>query len=182
MVKTAGSLTSGFSGQGLYVSKPLAITDTFVQEEFSGKWNGTGDLILNFTGEIYIYIVQKSTHPVEDLRLEMSTKFVQTDEKIGMYALKIDTLSGTVTDMGVELNNIDETLSLYVTKTDSINQTVTSLGLKLDGVDESLTLYAKKTDVSGQKTEMEAAIKVNADNINLKVSKDSIISSINQTA
>lgn len=54
MVKTAGSLTSGFSGQGLYVSKPLAITDTFVQEEFSGKWNGTGDFILNFTGEIYI--------------------------------------------------------------------------------------------------------------------------------
>lgn len=182
MVKTAGSLTSGFSGQGLYVSKPLAITDTFVQEEFSGKWNGTGDFILNFTGEIYIYNVQMSTHPVEDLRLEMSTKFVQTDEKIGMYALKIDTLSGTVTDMGVELNNIDETLSLYVTKTDSINQTVTSLGLKLDGVDESLTLYAKKTDVSGLKTEMEAAIKVNADNINLKVSKDSIISSINQTA
>lgn len=123
-----------------------------------------------------------STHPVEDLRLEMSTKFLQTDEKIGMYALKIDTLSGTVTGMGVELNNIDETLSLYVTKTDNINKTVTDLGIKLDGVDESLTLYAKKTDVSGLKTELEAAIKVNADNINLKVSKDSIISSINQTA
>lgn len=182
MVKTAGTLTSGFSGQGLHVSKPLAITDTFVQEEFSGKWNGTGDFILNYTGEIYIYNVQMSTHPVEDLRLEMSTKFLQTDEKIGMYALKIDTLSGTVTDMGVELDNTTSTLSLYVTKTDSINQTVTSLGLKLDGVDESLTLYAKKTDVSGLKTEMEAAIKVNADNINLKVSKDSIISSINQTA
>lgn len=182
MVKTAGTLTSGFSGQGLYVSKPLAITDTFVQEEFSGKWNGTGDFILNYTGEIYIYNVHMSTHPVEDLRLEMSTKFLQTDEKIGMYALKIDTLSGTVTDMGVELDNTTSTLSLYVTKTDSINQTVTSLGLKLDGVDESLTLYAKKTDVSGLKTEMEAAIKVNADNINLKVSKDSIISSINQTA
>lgn len=182
MVKTAGTLTSGFSGQGLYVSKPLAITDTFVQEEFSGKWNGTGDFILNYTGEIYIYNVQMSTHPVEDLRLEMSTLFLQTDEKIGMYAQKIDTLNGTVTNMGVELNNIDETLSLYVKKTDSINQTVTSLGIKLDGVDESLTLYAKKTDVSGLKTEMEAAIKVNADNINLKVSKDSIISSINQTA
>ena len=123
-----------------------------------------------------------STHPVEDLRLEMSTLFLQTDEKIGMYAEKIDTLSGTVTNMGVELNNIDETLSLYVTKTDSINKTVTDIGIKLDGVDESLTLYAKKTDVSGLKTEMEAAIKVNADNINLKVSKDSIISSINQTA
>ena len=182
MVKTAGTLTSGFSGQGLYVSKPLAITDTFVQEEFSGKWNGTGDFILNYTGEIYIYNVQMSTHPVEDLRLEMSTLFLQTDEKIGMYAQKIDTLNGTVTDMGVELDNTTSTLSLYVTKTDSINQTVTSLGLKLDGVDESLTLYAKKTDVSGLKTEMEAAIKVNADNINLKVSKDSIISSINQTA
>jgi hypothetical protein len=182
MVKTAGTLTSGFSGQGLYVSKPLAITDTFVQEEFSGKWNGTGDFILNYTGEIYIYNVQMSTHPVEDLRLEMSTLFLQTDEKIGMYAQKIDTLNGTVTDMGAELDNTTSTLSLYVDKTDSINQTVTSLGLKLDGVDESLTLYAKKTDVSGLKTEMEAAIKVNADNINLKVSKDSIISSINQTA
>lgn len=182
MVKTAGTLTSGFSGQGLYVSKPLAITDTFVQEEFSGKWNGTGDFILNFTGEIYIYNVQMSTHPVEDLRLEMSTLFLQTDEKIGMYAQKIDTLNGTVTDIGVVLDNTTSTLSLYVDKTDSINQTVTSLGLKLDGVDESLTLYAKKTDVSGLKTEMEAAIKVNAENINLKVSKDSIISSINQTA
>lgn len=51
MVKTAGTLTSGFSEQGLYVSKSLAITDTFVQEEFSGKWNGTGDFILNYTGK-----------------------------------------------------------------------------------------------------------------------------------
>lgn len=61
MVKTAGSLTSGFSGQGLYVSKPLAITDTFVQEEFSGKWNGTGDFILNFTGG-NIYLQRPDVH------------------------------------------------------------------------------------------------------------------------
>lgn len=181
-VKIAGTLTSGFTGQGLYVTKALAVTDTFVQEEFSGTWNGSGDFMLNFTGEIYLYNLQMSSYPVEDLRLEMSTQFLQTDKKIALYAETLDKLEGTVTSMGLELDNVGGTLSLYVNKTDTIDQTVTDLGISLDSVSESLTLYASKTDVSGLKSEMEAAIKINADNISLKVSKDGIISSINQTA
>ena len=43
MVKTAGTLTSGFSGQGLYVSKPLAITDTSFKRNFPA--NGTEQVI-----------------------------------------------------------------------------------------------------------------------------------------
>ena len=99
-VKTTGTLTIGFPGQDLYETKAMTPTDAFAQEEFIGEWDGTGDFTISHTGEIFIYNLLLTSRPLDDFRVEMSTKLEQTNERVGMYANKVDNLRGTVTTWG----------------------------------------------------------------------------------
>lgn len=186
-VKTAGTLTIGFPGQDLYETKAMTPTDAFAQEEFIGEWDGTGDFTISHTGEIFIYNLLLTSRPLDDFRVEMSTKLEQTNERVGMYANKVDNLKGTVTDMGLVLDNTNGTLSAYVTKTDNNSKTITDLGLRIDGINESLYLYATSSELSGLRNDLSASIEVNARSITQKVSTtdyngDTVVSMINQTA
>lgn len=186
-VKTAGTLTIGFPGQDLYETKAMTPTDAFVQEEFIGEWDGTGDFTISHTGEIFIYNLLLTSRPLDDFRVEMSTKLEQTNERVGMYANKVDNLRGTVTDMGLVLDNTNGTLSAYVTKTDNNSKTITDLGLRIDGINDSLYLYATSSELSGLRNDLSASIEVNARSITQKVSTtdyngDTVVSMINQTA
>lgn len=186
-VKTAGTLTIGFPGQDLYETKAMTPTDAFAQEEFIGEWDGTGDFTISHTGEIFIYNLLLTSRPLDDFRVEMSTKLEQTNERVGMYANKVDNLKGTVTDMGLVLDNTNGTLSAYVTKTDNNSKTITDLGLRIDGINDSLYLYATSSELSGLRNDLSASIEVNARSITQKVSTtdyngDTVVSMINQTA
>lgn len=186
-VKTAGTLTIGFPGQDLYETKAMTPTVAFAQEEFIGEWDGTGDFTISHTGEIFIYNLLLTSRPLDDFRVEMSTKLEQTNERVGMYANKVDNLKGTVTDMGLVLDNTNGTLSAYVTKTDNNSKTITDLGWTIDGINDSLSLYAKTTDVSGLRKDMEAEFLLTSESISSKVSYTDytgkeIISRVNQTA
>ena len=104
-----------------------------------------------------------------------------------MYANKVDNLKGTVTDMGLVLDNTNGTLSAYVTKTDNNSKTITDLGLRIDGINDSLYLYATSSELSGLRNDLSASIEVNARSITQKVSTtdyngDTVVSMINQTA
>lgn len=186
-VKTAGTLTIGFPGQDLYETKAMTPTDAFAQEEFIGEWDRTGDFTISHTGEIFIYNLLLTSRPLDDFRVEMSTKLEQTNERVGMYANKVDNLKGTVTDMGLVLDNTNGTLSAYVTKTDNNSKTITDLGLRIDGINDSLYLYATSSELSGLRNDLSASIEVNARSITQKVSTtdyngDTVVSMINQTA
>ena len=82
-----------------------------------------------------------------------------------MYANKVDNLKGTVTDMGLVLDNTNGTLSAYVTKTDNNSKTITDLGLRIDGINDSLYLYATSSELSGLRNDLSASIEVNARSI-----------------
>lgn len=186
-VKTAGTLTIGFPGQDLYETKAMTTTEAFTQEEFIGEWDGTGDFTISHTGEIFIYNLLLTSRPLDDFRVEMSTKLEQTNERVGMYANKVENLTGTVTDMGLALDNTNSTLSAYVTKTDNNDKTITDLGLRIDGIDDSLSLYATSSELSGLRNDLSASIELNARSITQKVSTtdyngDTVVSMINQTA
>lgn len=186
-VKTAGTLTIGFPGQDLYETKVMTATEAFAQEEFIGEWDGTGDFTISYTGEIFIYNLLLTSRPLDDFRVEMTTRLEQTDERVGMYAIRMDSLKSTVTDMGVVLDNTNTTLSAYVSKTDNNSKTITNLGLRIDGINDSLYLYATSSELSGLRNDLSASIELNARSITQKVSTtdyngDTVVSMINQTA
>lgn len=150
--KSAGTLTVGFEGsaqdEGRLPFAQVELAESIETEslEYSGTWDGTGDFVLKFTGDIYIDVLALTNRPLEDFKIEVSTKFVQTAEKISLLGERIDKTNKTVTNLGVELDAANENIRLWGEKTDKINSTVTQIGLDLDMAEEKLDLYVRKTD------------------------------------
>lgn len=119
--KTSGQLSAGFENKELFFTEQLETKDTYDLKSFSGKWDGKGDFVLKYTGDILIYSLSLTRNPLEDYKIEMSTRFEQTDEKIGLYGKKINTIEGQVTDLGIEINNVTESLMLYA-KQSTVNE------------------------------------------------------------
>lgn len=150
--KSAGTLTVGFEGsvQGEgclpVVRKELEESIETESLEYTGTWDGTGDFVLKFTGDVYIDVLALTNRPLEDFKIEVGTKFEQTAEKIALLGERIDHTDKTVTDLGIELNAAEESIRLWGEKTDKINATVTQIGIDLDMAEAKLDLYVTKTD------------------------------------
>lgn len=63
-----GILTAGFSGSAPYVEQVIPAGEGFDILEISGVWNGTGDFLLKFTGDLYIEQLTLTNHPLEDYK------------------------------------------------------------------------------------------------------------------
>lgn len=95
-----GTLTAGFSGSAPYVSKAIEVADGFQVLEVSGEWSGSGDFLLQFTGDIYIERLTLTNHPLEDYQKVVSTKFEQTAEHISAVAEAVDKIDNTIKTAG----------------------------------------------------------------------------------
>lgn len=150
--QSAGTLTVGFEGstQGEgclpFVQEQLEESIETQSLEYTGTWDGVGDFVLKFTGDIYIDVLALTNRPLDDFKIEVGTKFEQTAEKIALLGERIDHTDKTVTDLGIELNAAEESIRLWGKKTDKINSTVTQIGIDLDMAEEKLDLYVRKTD------------------------------------
>lgn len=87
--KEAGTLTCGFEGQKLYTTYELKTHRTPQMFECSGVWDGTGDFLLQFTGDIYISMVSLTNKPLEDFKQETRSLIEQTNERIKSEVAKI---------------------------------------------------------------------------------------------
>lgn len=150
--KSGGTLTAGFEGSDQAEGRLPFIVESLEENietqslEYSGSWDGTGDFVLKFTGDIYIDVLALTNRPLDDFKIEVGTRFEQTAEKIGLLGERIDATNKTVTNLGIELDAANENIRLWGEKTDKINATVTQIGIDLDMAEETLGLYVKKTD------------------------------------
>ena len=95
-----GILTAGFSGSAPYVEQVIPAGEGFDILEISGVWNGTGDFLLKFTGDLYIEQLTLTNHPLEDYKKEVSTKFEQTAEHILAVAEEVNKIDHTIKTAG----------------------------------------------------------------------------------
>lgn len=91
LVKRPGTLAFHFNGEDkdgfeeytpIAFSKELYPGTEFKQMEITGKWNGTGDFRLSFTGDILIHSLMLADDRLADLREEFNMRFEATDKKI----------------------------------------------------------------------------------------------------
>nr|DAH53016.1 MAG TPA: Minor structural protein putative tail fiber [Caudoviricetes sp.] len=158
-VMRRGVLTVGFAGQELYDSLTLDPSDEYVKLSKSGKWDGTGDFRIGFTGEILIYGVSLFNDRLADAVIKLETRILQTEEYIKLLATKeyVDSETGAIyTKYDAELSVMAEEISARVTEeqfataqeaitlannaakaaqtaADNANQSVTSLNTYVDG-------------------------------------------------
>ena len=121
--KTAGQLTIGFSPCSAVSGKvnelasrtiDVAYSAEWQTIKFEGKWNGTGDFILRYTGDMLISMVTITDEPLSNLSKTVSTQILQTAANIKLLGSNIDNVQGTVTKLGIELDASKKEIRLYV--------------------------------------------------------------------
>ena len=121
--KTAGQLTIGFSPCTAVSGKvnelasrtiDVAYSAEWQTIKFEGKWNGTGDFILRYTGDMLISMITITDEPLSNLSKTVSTQILQTAANIKLLGSNIDNVQGTVTKLGIELDAEKKEIRLYV--------------------------------------------------------------------
>lgn len=83
-----GKLSAGFLGSDLYVEEDLTVSDSYQKVAKVATWDGTGDFLLQFTGEILIYGVSLFNDALADAQIYLQTQINQNREAIELRATK----------------------------------------------------------------------------------------------
>ena len=80
LAKTAGTLTIGMSGSTPEVGSfqtPIVVAVTSSMEwqtlQWSGTWDGKGDFVLEYTGDMYVSLLSLTDKALDDFKKEVST-------------------------------------------------------------------------------------------------------------
>lgn len=121
-----GTMKTGFAGTELYVEKPIKAEEGFEVLEISGDWDGNGDFLLEFDGDIYIEQLTLTNHPLEDYKKEVSTKFEQTAEYIEAVAKEVDNVNKTIKEAGWITTADGNKLWATITDVDELGNRITT--------------------------------------------------------
>lgn len=133
--KAAGTLTLGFEGCSTVEGKTndlaaktydVAYDGEWKVVKMEGKWNGTGNFIIRFTGDAYISLASITDEPLSELSKTVSTQIQQTATNIKLLGENIDKVNGTATQLGIDLDTEKKEIRQYVKETDDANRTDTS--------------------------------------------------------
>lgn len=151
--KSDGTLTIGMSGATsgpgtLPAPATVAVTSSMEWQDlqWQGTWDGKGDFVLQYTGDMYVSILSVTDKALDDFKKEVSTQIIQTAGNIRLLGTNINNLKGTVTQLGIELDAAEEQIRIYADKYDKLNGTVTNLGLRISAAEGTIDLYARRLD------------------------------------
>ena len=151
--KSSGTLICGFEKEGErgedelpFITEVIQAGNEFQIKDYSGTWDGKGDFILSFTGDLYVDLLSLTNKPLDDFKITVSTQFKETAEAIELLGKKIDNTNKTVSELGIELNAAEEEIRIWGEKVNTNTGNITGLGIDLNLAKEQLSLYAGKTD------------------------------------
>lgn len=172
--KTAGTMTIGFSPNTAVEGKKNELAAQSVNIAYSGewqfvkmegKWNGKGDFVIRYTGDILVSFLYVTDKPLDNLQKTVSTQILQTAANIKLLGSNIDNVQGTVTKLGIELDAEKEEIRLYVDKkNEKLNESLNSEINIRAGQIEAINTWQSKTE-----TRM-SSIETSIDSIKLEVS------------
>lgn len=134
--KTAGTMTIGFSPATEVGGKKNELTAQSIKIAYSGewqfvklegKWNGKGNFVLRYTGDMLVSFLAVTDKPIDNLQKTVSTQIIQTATNIKLLGENIDKVNGKTTQLGIELDAEKEAIRLYVdTKDEALKTDYTS--------------------------------------------------------
>ena len=144
------------------VSEITDINDgKWITRQFIAPYDGQGSFIIKVEGDVYIDFFAVTTKPLDNYKDVMTTEFRQTAETIGLYGHRINGLEGSITDLGIEIDNREEAIKLWAQKelyNDSIlTTTLNSLFKITPGTITSLTekIEYNSEDIQKKYTEVK---------------------------
>lgn len=201
--KTAGTLTVGFEGCSSVSGKSNTLTAQNVAVPYSGDWtniplegvwNGTGNFVLRYTGDCYIAIASITDKPLSEFSKSVSTQIKQTATNIQLLGENIDSVNGTTTQLGLDLDAEKKSIRLYVDETDKANRTFTTSEIEasvgkvqawVKNLDyaTNTTVTSKVEILSGRITSTVNKVNANSTSItNIQQDIDTITQTVGQAA
>ena len=178
--KTAGALTLGFVDCADVRGKQNTLQKRTINVAYSGAWktipiegvwNGTGDFVIQYTGDCYLAIASLTDEPLSELSKTVSTQIVQTANNIKLLGENIDTVNKKAVKVGIELDAEKGEIRQYVDQTDKKNREDTSSLIVQTSSSITSSVDKKLKDQYGNITsEYQSAISQSAEKISLKVS------------
>lgn len=172
--KTAGTMTIGFSPNTAVEGKKNELAAQSVNIAYSGewqfiklegKWNGRGDFVIRYTGDMLLSFLAMTDKPIDNLQKTVSTQILQTASNIKLLGSNIDNVKGTVTKLGIELDAEKKEIRLYVDKeNEKLNESLNSEINIRAGQIEAINTWQSKTE-----TRM-SSIETSINSIKLEVS------------
>lgn len=178
--KTAGKLTIGFADCEEVRGKQNTLQQRTVNVAYSGAWktipiegvwNGTGDFVIQYTGDCYLAIASLTDEPLSELSKTVSTQIVQTANNIKLLGENIDTVNKKAVKVGIELDAEKGEIRQYVDSKDAKNREDTSSQITQTASNITSTVDKQLKDQYGNITsKYQSAISQSAEKISLKVS------------
>lgn len=178
--KTAGALTLGFVDCADVRGKQNTLQKRAINVAYSGAWktipiegvwNGTGDFVIQYTGDCYLAIASLTDEPLSELSKTVSTQIVQTANNIKLLGENIETVNKKAVKVGIELDAEKGEIRQYVDQTDKKNREDTSSLVVQTSSSITSSVDKKLKDQYGNITsEYQSAIDQSAEKISLKVS------------
>ena len=172
--KTAGTLTFGFEGCNPVNGKTNELSAQTSSVPYSaewqtvqlqGKWNGTGNFVLRYTGDIYVSLLTITDEPLDNLSKTVSTQILQTASNIKLLGMNIDNVNGKTTQLGYDLDAEKGEIRQYVNEVDKNNREYTSSQITLTANSITSTVEKNRKDADGNFESVRTDIKQNADSI-----------------
>lgn len=125
--KTAGTMTIGFSPNTAVEGKKNELAAQSVNIAYSGewqfiklegKWNGRGDFVIRYTGDMLLSFLAMTGKPIDNLQKTVSTQILQTASNIKLLGENIDKVNGRTTQLGIELDAEKKSIRAYVDEQD----------------------------------------------------------------
>lgn len=166
--KTAGKLTIGFADCEEVRGKQNTLQQRTVNVAYSGAWktipiegvwNGTGDFVIQYTGDCYLAIASLTDEPLSELSKTVSTQIVQTANNIKLLGENIDTVNKKAVKVGIELDAEKGEIRQYVDSKDAKNREDTSSQITQTASNITSSVDKKLKDEHGNITkEYQSAI------------------------
>ena len=194
---TDGTLKVGFMGKDLYTEEQLTASNTYKQISKYAEWDGTGDFVISYTGEILIYGVSLRNDKLADAKIYLEGRITQTAEALTIDYKKLikDGDDALKTEYTTKIEQTAESITaslhkaiytndaMTTTRWDAaIQATATQLTSKYDAILYQTDSYGNPTN----KLRYDSLISQNAEAISLRVKSEdytgnTIISKINLT-
>ena len=178
--KSAGQLTYGFEGCKVVTGKVNELAAKTVNISYSnewqtvgmeGRWNGTGDFIIRYSGDCYVAVVSVTDEPLSELSKMVSTQIIQTASNIKLLGENIDKVNGKTTQLGIDLDAEKGEIRQYVDTKDKKNREDTSSLITQTSSSITSSVDKKlKNQYDTITSEYSSSITQKADQITLKVS------------
>ena len=178
--KSAGQLTYGFEGCKVVTGKVnelaaktvnISYTGEWQTVGMEGRWNGTGDFIIRYSGDCYVAVVSVTDEPLSELSKTVSTQIIQTASNIKLLGENIDKVNGKTTQLGIDLDAEKGEIRQYVDTKDKKNREDTSSLITQTSSSITSSVDKKlKNQYDTITSEYSSSITQKADQITLKVS------------